>query len=114
MAVATHIPVPHTGIRPIANADKFIHAGMYFVLTLLGGRYLAATRHPVPRRTLILWAFLYAIYGAVDECLQPYVHRTASVADWSADAVGIILGTAWLFWRSPSGELSETGAGEAP
>ncbi len=113
MAVATHIPITHTGTRPIANADKFLHAGMYFILTLLGGRYLAATRHPVRRRTLIVWALAYALYGVVDECLQPYVQRTASLADWGADVAGIILATAWLALRSPNIELSEPGAGRA-
>lgn len=96
MAVATHLPVPE-GLRiPIREGDKLLHVLMYFVLTILGGRViLTATATPTLRR-IAAWALVYAVYGAIDEALQPLVGRHASVQDWIANAIGILLASSIL------------------
>ena len=95
----THRPFTGGVGLPIAGADKVIHFALYFVLTMLGGRYLAASGRVLNLRLLIAWACVYAAYGALDEWLQQFVARTPSWGDWLADAVGIILATVVLARR---------------
>jgi VanZ family protein len=45
----------------------------------------------------VLVALGLAAIGAVDEWTQPFVHRTCSVWDWTADAVGITGACALFF-----------------
>lgn len=96
MAVATHLPVPE-GLRiPIREGDKLLHMLMYFVLTMLGGRVLLSAPAPPTLRRLAAWALVYAVYGAIDEALQPLVGRHASVQDWIANVFGILLASSIL------------------
>jgi len=110
---ATHIPLSHISMARIGNGDKIIHFGMYFVLTLLGGRRLRLISGRVGVRVLLTWAVIYALYGIADERLQPLVSRTCSLADWLADAAGIVAGTVVLLVCRPASTLSEPGAGDA-
>ena len=95
----THRPFAGGVGLPIPGADKVIHSALYLVLTMLGGRYLAASGRVLNLRLLIAWACYYAAYGALDEWLQQFVERTPSWGDWLADAAGIILATAVLARR---------------
>ena len=61
---------------------------MYLVLALLGGRYLRSTGRRLTWEVLALWASVYIAFGALDEWLQQFVGRTASVGDWLADLLG--------------------------
>ncbi len=83
----THLPP-----EQIAGAphfwDKAEHFVAYFLLAALLGGALMLT---FPRRRKIpLWVLLIGfVYGAVDELLQPFVHRDAEILDWVADATGV-------------------------
>jgi VanZ family protein len=69
------------------HADKLVHASMFAILGALGIRgWLQADQH---WRVL---AFLLGL-GVVTEALQSLVPgRSASIWDWLADAIGVLLG----------------------
>lgn len=92
----THVPIERSGPPLIPNADKAVHLTAYFVLTLLGGWALLSQVSSRGKSSLLFWAGVYAIYGMADELTQPFVNRTASVGDWLADAIGILLATIFL------------------
>lgn len=93
MFVATHYPKVPSLPRDIPHADKLLHGLLYFILTLLGGRALIHEGRLRGAGTLARWAGVYLIYGCLDELLQPFINRTASLMDWTADAVGVIAAT---------------------
>lgn len=71
-------------------SDKPIHFVEYAVLALLVTFALRHTRRAWTRGRVALaaWA-IAAVYGVTDELHQLFVpHRSASVADWVADASG--------------------------
>ena len=92
----THIPKPGDLNLPIQGGDKVLHAMIYFILTLMGGRVLMLRAKPIHPGTYAIWAVIYTIYGALDEYLQGFVHRTPSIYDWLADVLGILLATSLL------------------
>jgi VanZ family protein len=94
--ILMHVPV--SGLRRLSfnNADKIIHFVLYFLLTYLGGRYLSAIGRARSTMSLIGYACMYAAYGAFDEWLQQYTHRTMDLYDWLTDAAGITLATLLL------------------
>ena len=94
----THRPFAGGVGLPIPGADKGIHLVLYFILAILGGRYLRASAGGLSLTRLIRWACVYAAYGALDEWLQQFVSRTPSWGDWFADVGGIVLATVVL-WR---------------
>lgn len=86
--VLTHLPAPVVR-RMVPNVwDKLAHFLMYFLLAALLGAALVLT---FPRRRSIpLWVLLIGfLYGAMDELLQPFVRRDATLLDWVADALGV-------------------------
>jgi VanZ family protein len=90
--VATHIPIPE-GAPSVRHADKVLHVVAYFGLTALGGWRLAALRGAPSAKTIWSWAAVYALYGVVDESLQPLVGRSMTLGDLLADAVGVTAAT---------------------
>ena len=98
----THRPFAGGVGLPIPGVDKVAHFVLYFVLTMLGGRYLRAGGRALDVRRLIVWACVYTAYGALDEWLQQFVDRTPSWGDWLADAAGVIMATVviWLGGRT--------------
>ena len=93
--VMTHIPIERSGRPTIPHADKAVHLVAYFVLALLGGRIVLRGSTSSVRAKLWFWAGAYAVYGVVDECTQPFVNRTATLGDWLADVIGVLLAT-WI------------------
>lgn len=92
----THTPLPRF-------SDKAIHLVEYGVLAVLVTFALRRTRDgwTVAKVALVAAAFA-AAYGVTDEVHQLYVpHRSASVYDWLADALGAALAAALLarLWR---------------
>jgi hypothetical protein len=103
---ATHIPqeaMPMVLQRD--GLDKFEHIGAYgmmaalFLLSLKKSLYNATDADNDGRRRrwevrgglglAVLIAIGLAALGSVDEWTQPFVKRTCSVWDWTADVVGI-------------------------
>jgi VanZ family protein len=94
--VMTHLPPPVVR-RMVPNVwDKLAHFLIYFLLAALLGAALVLT---FPRRRSIpLWVLVIGFaYGVVDELLQPFVRREASLLDWVADALGVWAGVL-LLW----------------
>lgn len=108
--IATHIPIDRRISERIPVGDLVIHAVAYSILAAIGGWRIVTSPHGQTTRRLLRWAGIYAAYGAIDEWLQPFTGRTASLADWLADLAGIVLGTclAYVAHRvfSPSPRLS--------
>lgn len=95
----THVPkVPNPG-RVIPHGDKLAHFLLYFVLVILGDWAIRGRGRRPAVRTYITWAIAYACYAGVDEWLQQFVHRHASVGDWIADLSGILVATLLLALR---------------
>jgi len=87
---ATHWP-KLTLPRP-EGSDKVIHTIVF------GGLMLVATAQgwfgqPLSDRNLLRTLLVSAAYGAADEGLQafPFVHRTAALDDYAANAAGVML-----------------------
>jgi VanZ family protein len=82
------VRVPGGGV---AGLDKVAHFGIYAVLGLLLARAVGRAAWPA---VALGWA-----YGASDEVHQMFVPgRSPEVADWLADAAGVLLGV-FLFHR---------------
>ena len=96
----THRPFAGGVGLPIPWADKVAHFVLYFVLTMLGGRYLRRAGHGLDLPRLIGWACLYIAYGALDEWLQQFVDRTPSWGDWFADVAAVVVATVVLRLRA--------------
>lgn len=76
-----------------ATNDKLIHVAMYAVMgSALGWAWFASRRNGRAARHGVAIG-LGLLYGGVDEIHQYFVPgRMPSVADWIADAVGVLLG----------------------
>lgn len=77
--------------------DKLAHVGFFVLLTLLLARGFALSMGWVAGVALLV--------GLADEFHQSFLPgRVASVEDWLADLVGVMLavGVLW-WWRSPTG-----------
>jgi len=97
IVVGTTVPIP-PGLPAPEGSDKLAHLLMY---AGLGALFLWAmctkpARREHARRVAalcILMTFIFcSLFGALDEWHQQFVGRTTSFADWTADAVGVLLG----------------------
>lgn len=94
---ATHIPLdvnlPSNSLGLMDHADKFVHLGLYALLTLvvLVGWELTIRTPLQAKHYFAVW-LVGTVYGMVDEATQIPVGRTGDMHDWLADVVGIILG----------------------
>ena len=59
----------------------------YGVVTLL---FVLSFRNPPSLFSASLLFVAILSVGAIDELTQPFVNRTASLADWLADTIGVI------------------------
>jgi len=71
----------HTG-----GLDKLAHMLGYGVITLL---FILSFKNPPSLFSASLLFVAILSVGAIDELTQPFVNRTASLADWLADLVGV-------------------------
>jgi len=91
--VATHLP-PTTPFLPGPAIDKLVHALVYAVLAgLLATAWELAAGVLALRHLCWAWVVV-AMYGALDEITQIPVGRECSFWDWSADAIGAVVGLA--------------------
>jgi VanZ family protein len=94
--VMTHLPPPVVRRMVPDIWDKLAHFLIYFGLAAALGTTLILT-YP-RRRSIPLWVLgVGFVYGAIDELLQPFVRRDASVLDWVADALGVWAGVLVLW-----------------
>ena len=101
-----------------AISDKLIHFLVFGILGILMFRSFSVSLRPGIRKNAIILAIVLAsIYGAIDEIHQLYVPgRFASVGDWFADTLGIIVmvliynGFIRMFFKNQNtGNLDNTG-----
>jgi VanZ family protein len=71
------------------GVDKLVHAGLFLALAV-SGRWAGVRRGAL--------AVLLPLYAAASELIQaiPALHRDATLGDWLADVVGVLLGL--LLW----------------
>jgi VanZ family protein len=101
MFVATHVPgskIPEETF----GFDKVVHFTAYAALA-----WLAATLLHVLGwwnwKTAMALVVVAAIYGGIDEWLQPYFDRNADIDDWIADMIGVAFGLAMFRFVWPAG-----------
>jgi len=114
--------VPHPG-REMGLPDDLVawvaHASLFGVLALLVWRVLqnrpqAAVRARIPALSLGTVA-LSALYAASDEVHQLSVPgRMASLSDWLADVVGILIAVGLLAWWVRKRDQDQTPARYGP
>jgi len=100
--ICTHLPIHDLG-RKMGMSDKVMHYLAYFALVFF--LWLAVSPYEkVNWRKARVWMILAVIvwYGVIDEWLQTYVGREASVRDFLANTVGALAGLGVLsifsFW----------------
>jgi VanZ family protein len=95
---ATHIPRLRLD-GPVPETDKWAHLIAFALLAFLFWRFREALPRPVSGRFVWIAVVWIAFYAAVDEYLQSYVGRTASLLDWAADLAGAGITLGVLEWR---------------
>lgn len=89
--VVTHLPRLHLPDM-VPQEDKIAHVIAYGLLALLLWKFAESVRR-APLGPRFVWVALAVLagYAALDEYLQSFVGRTASVGDWLADMLGAAL-----------------------
>ncbi|MCW3104875.1 MAG: putative integral rane protein [Bacteroidetes bacterium] len=89
--------IPHISFLELLSFDKFVHAGIFFVLLLLTVRgFVLQDSYPVLKERAKLMAAIICIsYGGLLEIMQATVfeERSADVFDFIANSFGCLLGT---------------------
>ena len=84
--------IPHISFLELLSFDKFVHAGIFFVLLLLTVRgFKTQGRFIAPRRKAKPYAFILCVaYGGLLEILQGTVFegRSADIFDFIANSFG--------------------------
>lgn len=91
----------------LLNADKLVHAVIYFVLTFsICHALVHQRRYGYVREHWFVCAFLIAtLYALSDETHQYFTpNRSAEIMDMNADVLGIVLAL-FVFKRFPTKEL---------
>jgi VanZ family protein len=78
----------------VISADKFVHMGVFGLLTFLCYISLIHLEKPntFTAKPLMWSAIICILYGASDEIHQYFVpNRSAEAGDWAADILGVII-----------------------
>lgn len=88
--------IPHISFLELLSFDKFVHAGIFFVLILLTVRgFVLQTRYVVLREKAKLLAAVICIsYGGLLEIMQGTIfeERSADIYDFIANSFGCTMG----------------------
>lgn len=89
--LVTHVPMPGTGEVLIPNLDKVVHFFLYLFLSLLMAFWLGTEKSA---GATVAWTLGIGLaYAVLDEGAQTLIpSRHASVGDWIADSLGVIVG----------------------
>ncbi|CAN5898735.1 hypothetical protein BH11BAC7_BH11BAC7_18670 [soil metagenome] len=94
--------IPHFSFLEILSFDKWVHAGIFFVLTLLAvrGFRLQQKFNGLKNHALVLALLLCISYGGILEIMQGtlFEERSADVYDFIANSFGCFL--AALLYRN--------------
>lgn len=87
--------IPHISFLEILSFDKWVHAGIFFVLTLLAVRgFRLQEKFPsLKKNALAIAISLCIFYGGILEVLQGTIfeERSADIYDFIANSFGCIL-----------------------
>lgn len=88
--------IPHISFLELLSFDKFVHAGIFFVLVLLTirGFLLHTTIDLLQRNAKIIATAICIFYGGLLEIMQGtlFQERSADVFDFIANSFGVIVG----------------------
>lgn len=93
--------IPHVSFLEILAFDKWVHAGIFFVLSLLMMRGLFFGFPEWPKNAVVFFTLLFGTgYGAALELMQAavFVDRSADLYDFIANSFGAICGV--LLYRT--------------
>ncbi len=102
MFIISHIPVPQLVFKAQVS-DKILHFLVYLLLIFLVWFAINPSKKVNWRKATVWWILLVVVwYGVLDEWLQSYVGRHASVMDFFANLAGVIAGlilfSFFTFW----------------
>jgi glycopeptide antibiotics resistance protein len=93
--------IPHISFLELLSFDKFVHAGIFFVLLLLTVRgFSLQSKFPQLKKLAKFVALLFCIiYGGSLEIMQGtlFVDRSADVFDFIANTFGATMG--WVLYE---------------
>jgi glycopeptide antibiotics resistance protein len=88
--------IPHISFLELLSVDKFVHAGIFFVLILLTirGLVLQIKYAVLKEKAKIIAAFICIAYGGLLEVMQGtlFKERSADVYDFIANTSGCLVG----------------------
>ncbi|MBN8696524.1 MAG: VanZ family protein [Bacteroidetes bacterium] len=88
--------IPHISFLELLSFDKFVHAGVFFVLILLliRGAVLQTQFTFLSQYSFLLSGSLCVLYGGVLELMQEAVfeERSADLYDFIANSFGVLVG----------------------
>ena len=94
--------IPHISFLELLSFDKFVHAGIFFVLIVLTIRgFILQTSFNIFHQSPKTSAFLICVsYGGLLEIMQGTIfeERSADVYDFIANSFGCILGLLLYNW----------------
>ncbi|CAN5523380.1 hypothetical protein BH10BAC1_BH10BAC1_02520 [soil metagenome] len=94
--------IPHISFLELLEFDKFVHAGIFFVLLALTVRgFVMQTHFQILQQSPKLIAFILCVsYGGLLEVMQAtlFVGRSADIYDFIANSFGCTLGLLFYTW----------------
>jgi hypothetical protein len=89
--------IPTTSWLELLSADKWIHASVFFILTLL--LFAGALSHQQKKPTIYFWLGASVLYGGLLEIMQAKVfsERSADWQDFVANSFGCVM--ALVFYK---------------
>lgn len=96
VVLLTHIPqeVMPSGLQ-VSGLDKLAHVLAYGTITYL---FILSLRASLSLLAASFLFFAILAVGTIDELTQPFVNRTASLADWLANVMGIVTVLLCFVW----------------
>ncbi len=87
--------IPHFSFLEILSFDKWVHAGVFFILTILAVRGFRMQKrfHALKTHAIVIALLLCISYGGILEILQGtlFAERSADIYDFIANSFGCIL-----------------------
>ncbi len=94
--------IPHISFLELLSFDKFVHAGIFFVLVVLSirGFLLQTNFHKIQGSAKLISLFICIAYGGLLEVMQGtlFEERSADIYDFIANSFGCFLGLLLYTW----------------
>ena len=94
--------IPHISFLELLSFDKFVHAGIFFVLIVLTirGFLLQTTFENIRKSSRVISLLICVTYGGFLELMQSAVfeERSADIYDFVANSFGCLVGLFLYHW----------------